>query len=233
MSLCKIAICDDDRAQTGYLTGLVHEWEKEKGLLAQIHVFESAEQFLFQYAEEKDFDILLLDIEMGGMNGVELARKIRRDNRELQIIFITGYMEYIAEGYDVEALHYLLKPVTGEKLAGVLDRGIERLKSKRKSLLLNIGDETVRVPLYEIRYLEVCKNYVTIHSGEDYTVKRTLAQLEQQLDEAFARTGRSYIVNLQYVKKITRAEVFLKDGTALPLSRGLYEEINRAFIRYF
>lgn len=233
MSLCKIAICDDDRTQIQYLTSLVSEWERERGLLAKIRVFESAEQFLFQYAEEKDIDILLLDIEMGGMNGVELAKRIRQDNRELQIIFITGYMEYIGEGYDVEALHYLLKPVAQDRLADVLDRGLERLKGRRKSLLLSIGDETVRLPLYEIRYLEVCKNYVTVHGKEDYTVKKTLAQLEQQLDEAFARTGRSYIVNLQYVKKITRTEVFLKDGAVLPLSRGLYEDLNRAFIRYF
>ena len=90
-----------------------------------------------------------------------------------------------------------------------------------------------RVPLHEIRSMEVRQNYVTIHAGEDYTVKRTLSDIEKDLDESFFRTGRSFIVNLRYVRKITKTEVFLKEGGAVPLSRGLYHSINQAVIRYF
>ncbi|MDE5823643.1 MAG: LytTR family transcriptional regulator, partial [Lachnospiraceae bacterium] len=84
-----------------------------------------------------------------------------------------------------------------------------------------------------IRYLEVQRNYVTIYAEEPYTVKKTLGELEKELDESFFRTGRSFIVNLQFVKKITKSQVFLKDGTQVPLSRGLYEAVNRAMIAYF
>ena len=110
-----IAICDDEQAEIDYLSTLVNQWASRKGVAIQLNEFPSAESFLFAY-EGQHTDILLLDIEMGGMDGVTLAKKIRLMNKEVQIIFVTGYMEYIADGYDVEALHYLLKPVSEEKL---------------------------------------------------------------------------------------------------------------------
>lgn len=229
----RLAICDDNQADVIYLSSFLEKWAEKEEKSLKIESFPSAETFLFQYEEEKSFDILLLDIEMGDMNGIELARKIRRENHSVQIIFITGYMEYIAEGYDVEALHYLLKPVTEEKLYGVLDRAAERLKSKEKELCLTLPGSVTRIALCEIRYLEVRRNYVTIHGVEDYTVKKTLNELEEELDGSFCRTGRSYIVNLHFVKKITRTQVILKDGREIPLSRNCYEKMNRAVIQYF
>ena len=229
----RLAICDDDQADVVYLQSFLEKWAESTQTALKIESYPSAEAFLFQYEEDKSFDLLLLDIEMGEMSGVELARKIRLENRSVQIIFITGYMEYIAEGYDVEALHYLLKPVTAEKLYGVLDRAAERLKSKEKELCLALPGTVVRIALCEIRYLEVQRNYVTIHGEEAYTVKKTLNELEEELDERFFRTGRSHIVNLHFVKKITKTQVILKDGRELPLSRNLYEKMNRAMIQYF
>lgn len=220
MNTYKIAICDDDKTQRENLTALVKEWAKKKEQFIQLTTFESAESFLFQYAEEKDFDMLLLDIEMGQMNGVELAKAVRREDKEVQIIFITGYMDYISDGYDVEALHYLLKPVSTEKLSDVLDRAAQHLKSRDKSILFHLQGEVVRIPLYEIRYMEVRQNYVTIHANEEYTIKKTLRELEQNLDERFYCIGRSYLVNLYEIRKITRTDVYLKDETVLPLSRG-------------
>lgn len=229
----RLAICDDEQADVVYLQSLLEKWAESTRATLKIERYSSAEAFLFQYEEDKAFDLLLLDIEMGEMSGVELARKIRQENRAVQIIFITGYMEYIAEGYDVEALHYLLKPVTAEKLFAVLDRAAERLKSKEKELCLALPGTVVRIPFHEIRYLEVQRNYVTVHGAEAYTVKKTLNELEGELDERFCRTGRSYIVNLLFVKKITKTQVVLKDGKEIPLSRNFYEKMNRAMIQYF
>lgn len=233
MSSYQIAVCEDNTTQSEYVTELVKAWAQQRQHMVHISAFESAESFLFRYAEDKSFDILLLDIEMGKMSGVELAKQIRRENREVQIIFITGYMDYIAEGYDVEALHYLLKPLSAEKLCSVLDRAVMRVRDQEHCILLRIGDEMVRIPLYEIRYLEVQKNYVTIHAEKDYEVKKPLRELEKELDGSFFKTGRSYWVNLRYVMQTTKQEAVLKDGTKVPLSRGLYEALNRAIIGYF
>lgn len=229
----RLAICDDNETDIKYIASLISGWSKASGNTVELHAFPSAEAFLFEYEDNKSYDILLLDIEMGGMNGVELAGRIRKDNRTVQIIFVTGYMEYIGEGYDVEALHYLIKPVTQDKISAVLDRGAERLKYRENTLLLTTADGTVRVPLYEIRYLEVYRNYVTVHAKEEYTVKKTLNEMERELDDSFFRTGRSFIINLRFVKKVTRTDIYMKDGTVVPLSKNLYEDINRAIIRYF
>lgn len=228
----RVSICDDEPAQRSFLKEIAEKWAKSRQISIEVQGFESAEEFLFKEAEQET-EILLLDIELKQMNGVELAKKVRRENREMQIIFVTGYMDYLQDGYDVEALHYLLKPVTEEKLFQVLDRAAERLKTSGKALLLSCRGETVRIPFYEIRYLEVQKNYVTVHAAEDVEVKMTLSELEEKLDESFCRTGRSFIVNLRFVKRITKAEVVLNDDTAVPLSRGMYEQVNQAMIRYF
>ena len=109
---CRIAICDDRAEDAGFVRDLLDTWAAERDTPIQVEVFSSAEGFLFRYAEDKAFDILLLDIEMGAMDGVTMAKRVRKDNEAIQIIFITGYSDYIAEGYEVAALHYLMKPVS-------------------------------------------------------------------------------------------------------------------------
>lgn len=226
----KIAICDDNGVDCRYIERLVQEWAIEESVSVRLDCFPSAEAFLFHYEEQKNYDIMLLDIEMGQMDGVQLAKSIRKENEAVQIIFITGYSEYIAEGYEVAALHYLMKPVSSQKLAQVLNRAVEKLAKNERMLYLEQAGEMVCIPLFEIRYLEVHQNYVTIHSKQKYTVKKTLAEFEKELDERFFRTGRSYIVNLTHVQRVTKTEVRLTDGSQVPLSRGMYDAINKAII---
>lgn len=226
----KIAICDDSAVDRDYTAGMVEAWARDRGILLILRKFPSAEAFLFQYAEEKDWDILLLDIEMGALDGVSMAKTVRKENEAAQIVFLTGYSDYIAEGYEVAALHYLMKPIKSEKLRVVLDRAAEKRKQQDRCLNLELSGEMVRLPFYEIRYLEVRQNYVTLHAKREYTVKRTLGEFEKELDQRFFRVGRSLILNLKDVRRVTRTEVRLSDGTVLPLPRGAYEPLNRAII---
>lgn len=226
----KIAICDDSAVDRDYTAGMVEAWARDRGILLILRKFPSAEAFLFQYAEEKDWDILLLDIEMGALDGVSMAKTVRKENEAVQIVFLTGYSDYIAEGYEVAALHYLMKPIKSEKLRVVLDRAAEKRKQQDRCLNLELSGEMVRLPFYEIRYLEVRQNYVTLHAKREYTVKRTLGEFEKELDQRFFRVGRSLILNLKDVCRVTRTEVRLSDGTVLPLPRGAYEPLNRAII---
>lgn len=228
--MISIAICDDEHEERTYVTGLVQDWATTRNHATRVRHFQSAEAFLFAYEDDQAYDILLLDIQMQGLDGVSLARQVRAGNKEAQIIFITGYMEYIADGYDVEALNYLLKPVTAQKLTAVLDRAVEKLAQVEKAIFIQQGGENIRIPLYEIRYLEVMHNHVTIHAGIKYKVKKTLAALEEELDQNFFRVGRSFIVNLRYVRKSTKTEVYLADGITIPLSRGMYAALNQAII---
>ena len=226
----KMAICDDSNADREYVLKMVNRWAAEAGQVVHTDTFTSAENFLFHYAEESDYDILLLDIEMGAMDGVTMAKQLRKNNDTVQIVFITGYSDYISEGYEVAALHYLMKPVKEEKLCSVLYRAAEKLAKNEKVLTFEVGGEMVRVPIYQIRYADVLGNYVTIHALTDTTVKMTLGELEKQLDECFYRVGRSTIINLTQINRVTKTEIKLADGDVIPLPRGAYDGINRAII---
>lgn len=228
----EIAICDDEEKQRAYVKSLVEEWLHQTFHHADMKEYASSEQFLFEQAYERT-QILFLDIEMQKMDGIALAREIRKHNRQMQIIFVTGYMEYIQEGYDVEALHYLLKPVSQEKLNGVLERAIERLKTADAVLTAWCGGEFIRIPLKEIHYIESDRNYNIIHADAEYEIRGTLAELEEKTDEAFVRVGRSYLVNLNAVRKITKTEIVLSTGECIPVPRGSYKKLNEAFIKYF
>ena len=228
----RVAIVDDSRADAEFVQRIMNSWAEQRLIDIRAEVFTTAEVFLFRYAEDKEWDILLLDIEMGAMDGVTMAKRVRQNNEAVQIVFITGYSDYIAEGYEVAALHYLMKPVNREKLLTVLDRAMEKRKQEERCLNLESYGEMVRIPFYEIRFLDVRQNYVTVHAKADYTVKRTLGDFEKELDDRFCRVGRGMILNLKYIQRVTKTEVRLSDGTVLPLPRGAYEPLNRAIIAH-
>lgn len=226
----KIGICDDDAAQVALTEKLTAQWAQENGHDAKIKTYKNAESLLFDFAGESDFDILMLDIEMGEMDGVTLAKNIRAKSDFVQIIFITGYSDYISDGYDVAALHYLMKPLKSEKLFEVLSRAAMKLKKDGKMITLKTADEIIRLPIREIKYIDVYKNDITIHAKRSITVRKTLSEIETELDSRFFRTGRQSIINLDYVRRTTKNSVYLAGGEEVPLPRGAYEAINRAII---
>ena len=226
-----IAICDDSEADRKYIYDMVDEWALVQGHSVHITSFESAENFMFCYDDRNDYDILLLDIEMGDMDGVAMAKKLRKQDDNVQIVFITGYSDYIAEGYEVAALHYLMKPVKKEKLLSVLDRAVEKLSKNEKMINMELVGELVRIPIYQIRYADVLENYVTVHAAQEYTFKMTLSDLQKELDERFLRVGRSCIVNLTQISRVTKTLIKLSDGTEIPLPRGAFDAVNRAIIK--
>ena len=167
---------------------------------------------------------------MKKMDGVTLAKKIRQDNEAMQIVFITGYSDYILEGYEVSALNYLMKPIYEEKLMMVLDKAIEKLAKNDKVLTFTTNSEMIRVPIYQINYVEVFGNYITIHANDEIKIKMTLSELEKELDERFYRVGRSIIVNLTQISRVTKKEIKLNSGILIPLPRNAYDKLNRAII---
>lgn len=230
----KVSIIDDSPVDTEYVAALVTRWADTAGHSLGICTFPSAEAFLFQYEEEQEFDILLLDIEMKEMNGVDLAKKIRQSNDRVQIVFITGYPDFIAEGYEVSALHYLMKPVSGEKLFAVLDKAAANLAKTEKRLRVTYDRRTDFVPLSQILYIEAQKQYVLIHTfRETYRMKQSFAETIDALDEFFIKCQRSFCVNLRHVKQIKGDGVLLKNGGEVPISRGMAEKLGKAMIRLF
>lgn len=230
----KIAICDDQETDREYVSALVQRWSKETGHTTSVAFFSSAENFLFHYEDEDDYDILLLDIEMGAMDGVQLAKKLRQTNQAVQIVFITGFPDFMAEGYEVSALHYLMKPVSKEKLFEVLDKAARNLDKQEKRLLITFDRQTEFVPLSKITYIEAQKQYVVVHTEDrEYRMKASLTETEKELDEYFFRCQRSFNVNLRHVLRINGDTVELKNGTLVPISRGMAQKIGKEIIRLF
>lgn len=228
----KIAICDDEQNQIEYIASLVTSWSACEGHNCEVHTFASAEAFLFAYEDDKAYDILLLDVEMKNMDGIELAKHIRKDNNRAEIIFITSHFEFAGEGYEVDALHYLTKPVPADKLSKVLSKATEKLSAEPPSVIITCDGETVKVFESDILYVESFLHYIVIHTkNKEYKIKESISAFETTLSDSFYRIHRSYLVSLKHITRISRTSVHI-GSTELPLSRGKYDGINRAFIEH-
>jgi DNA-binding LytR/AlgR family response regulator len=230
----RIAVCDDEHAQTEYTKMLVTKWASENNINITLDMFDSAENFKSARSEDKTFDILLLDIQMSGQNGVELAREIRKSDNKLSIIFITGFADYMSEGYDVSALHYLMKPIKEGKLFEVLNKAAANLQKDSRVILFPKSGGGVKIKADDIMYAEVLSHIVVLHlaDGGKEEFQMRISDMEKLLGGGFFKCHRSYIVSMKYVRRVTKSAVILEDGREIPLSRSLYDEANQAFIKY-
>lgn len=233
-----IGICDDDRTVLENLAREVEGWAKEKAELCSVECFLTADSFLFAWDEKKDMDVLLLDIEMPGMNGMKLARQLRQKGEHISIIFVTGNSEYALEGYDLEAVSYLVKPVKREKLYTALDRARERAGSREALLVSIAAGEVEKVYIADICFLE-SQGHETIlwkRDGTKISCKVNLQRLEQELQEKsddFFRPHRSYLIHMGCVERITKKEAQMEGGLLIPIARGKWEALNQAYMKYF
>lgn len=228
-----IAICDDNEDQIKELRRLLGEWSVDKPFALNIDEYISAESFLFSYAD-KPCDLILLDIEMKQLNGMELARKLRAKNDMLPIIFITGYSDYISEGYDVEALHYLIKPVSDSKLFNVLDKFTQKIAATEQ-IVLSCDSEIIHISPDNITYIEAKgrKTAVYLSDGKTLNCNMSISRFADMTLQGFVRCHRSYLVNLRFLKIVGRTEITLDNGGTVPLSRREYDNVNRAFIEFY
>lgn len=229
-----IAICDDNENQISELRRLLDEWAADKPFALAIEEYISAESFLFSY-HDKPCDLLLLDIEMRGINGMELAKRLRSNGDMLPIVFITGYSDYISEGYDVEALHYLLKPVSKEKLFAVLDKYVEKHSVKADELLIETANGATHISADRITYIEAFGRKTAVHLSDNTVIDctRSISKFSAMQVNGFVNSHRSYIVNLRYIRTIGKTALILDNGEEIPLSRRLYSDVNRQFIDFY
>lgn len=230
-----VAICEDVAAERDYLIGLLQKWQQRGGHKLQVSTFISAERFWSAYEDGFRPELLLLDVEMPGQNGMELAKKLRKLHDDTPLVFITGYSDYMADGYDVAALHYLLKPVSEQALERVLNRALEQLQHQRKYLLCAVDGMMQKIYFDEIQYIEVLSHTVTIHGdgGKDYSLHMTIRELEQKLGHDFCRCHRSFLINLARIRQIKKTDILLDSGVEVPMSRRLAASVNQAFFAYY
>ena len=240
----RIAYCEDEPAQRSRMELLLHTFAERKRLPLTVEAFSDSAAFLFQYPNSYPFDLIFLDIDLGGMDGMALARKIRETDSEVPILFLTNHREYVFEGYEVQAFRYLLKPVTEDTLFPLLDE-LQTMRGQEKPhLLLSLGGETQKLFLSDLLFVESDNHYLTLHTAAGTeTFKKNLSEFREELSaawqasggtgECFAAAHRSYLVNLAHVERITRTECLLSDGTKIPVSRGCYASLNQVFLQFY
>lgn len=234
--LVKVAIVEDETELHDYYGKMIEVWGNERNIRVITTFIENAEEYLFKYDGQNIFDIIFLDVCMKDMNGMELAHEIRKFDRNVQIVFLTGNAEYVFEGYEIGAVRYLIKPVEESELAKALDACMEKLGSGRDDyLMIKYQGENLRLSRNEIVLIKVDGHYLQMRTtNQAYEWKGSLKEMMDKLDPArFVMANRSIVVNLEYVNKITREECILENGETIPVSRGAYGPLNDAFMKYF
>ena len=230
MPMYRVALCEDEAVDRNHLAGLCQDLFAVWGVEAEVVPFPSADALLAAETGGADFDLYLLDIQMAGTSGLELARQLYSQGVRDRIIFVTGAPGYALEGYDAEPLHYLLKPVDQERLESALRRALERREPR--TVRFQRDGATVSLPLREIRYLE-SRNHgvvVRLESGDRF-FSISLTEAERLVPPGmFQRCHKSYLVNLNRVERATHAGVLLTDGERLPMSRSCYTAFQNALV---
>lgn len=235
----KLAIIEDEQVHTDLLSQYVEMWSKDRNIPVAITPFSSAESFLFTWEEQRDFDVLLVDIQMKEMTGMEMAKRVREQDPDIAIIFTTGIADYMEEGYEVEAMHYLLKPVSREKLCQCMDRVLQR-ESHEQFLLVKTKEETLKLSVKAIMYVEAmghgCMIEFCSQTGRTFQVEaaESISELEKRLSAIdFVRCHRAYLCRIDKIRYISRAWIEMDNGSRILVSRRLYSYVNQRFISYF
>lgn len=163
----RICFCDDEASTRSQFERMAAAWAEQRGEAAELQLYNSAEQLLFEVgqpeAQELAFDLILLDIQMGGMDGITLARQLRAQDKRVTLAFLTAAREYVFEGYEVQAVRYLLKPMQQEKVFELLDLARQNLQ-EQPSLILNCADEKKKLYLSQIAAIEAQGHYLIFHT---------------------------------------------------------------------
>ena len=219
--MLRIGICDDSAdARIALKAALERAMDRRKGE-GTFFEFSSGEgllRWLEKHAGE--LDMVFLDIEMGELDGMETARRLRSADEGLQLVFVTGYTDYVFDGYSVGALGYLMKPPKPDQLDGVLDRAAEaRLREGDQAFLCRSGETLYRIPKKSILYFASDRRQVTCVSAvRTYTFYGKLDDVERDVGESFVRVHQRYLVRTAAVERMEGSQVFV-GGEALPVSR--------------
>lgn len=226
----RIAVCDDEAEYCNHIQTMIEKIYHSLDVIVDTY---QTGQDLLRWFPERKYDLIFLDIEMPGIDGISLARRLRERKKELRLVFLTSHMEYALKGYEVQALRYLTKPVQEDKLKEVLSYVMEQMQGQRIIWLKTNGGEE-RVSVSDILYLEAQdQNILILTAEQSYTVRYNLRDFERELREyGFFRIHRGYLVSLGKISAVRKNEVTLDGGTVLPLSRTKEKPLKEALYQY-
>lgn len=229
----KIAICEDDAIFANSLAQTSREVLGEMGIPFSIDFYTGGEELMQVITgDTSQYQLLLLDILMDGMNGLELARRIRAAGGEMTLVFITGTEAFSLQGYEVRAHQYLLKPVRKADLRKIFEYDHRQLY-RHRFITIRQGAVWRKVSMEDILYLETHGRKVAVYlAGEMIFYPGKLSELEMQLPgNIFIRCHQSFTINIQTISEIRRNEAFWPDGRSVPISRAHLQQVQSAFLK--
>ncbi len=224
-----VGVCDDQIAFTEYMYRLIGQYAKEKKEEISVKQFNSAEELLKSLEEKESFEILFLDIEMKGMDGIALGKKLREKAYRILIVYVSGYDKYLRQLFEIEPFRFCSKPVDENELFDILDKAIARIRIRsRETFRFQYGKNVVNLLCADISYLESSGRKIIVHSVNGvYEYYDKLDHAEHELaGRRFVRIHKAYLINMDYVEAFQYEKVALRDGTILNIS-----EKNRARVR--
>ncbi len=226
----RIAVCDDEEEFRFQIRDMIDKIYNSMDVI--VDIFSDGRKLLERF-DAMPYDVLFLDIEMPAMDGITLAKKLRERSENVFLVFLTGHVEYALEGYEVNALRYLTKPVKEDKLREVLKYVMDKNTSKRQLMVKSDGEE-LRLSIPDILYFEAQNQYVMIYTlKEEHLVRANMADFETQLkNDGFFRVHRSYLISLSKVKKIVKSDVVMEGGASLPISRNNLKPLKEALYSF-
>lgn len=226
-----IAVCDDEKIIREQIQSLI---EKQKAD-SHVETYETGDALL---AAGKHFDMVFLDIQMEGRNGIETAKMLRKREEDTVLIFITGVKEYVFDAFDVAAFHYLLKPIQEEKFTEVFERAVREVEKHKEAiqeqqLFVKTKSHNLTLNQKDILYVENRGRKVEIHTtGKVIEIYAVMSELENQLGSGFYRCHRGYLVNMAHITEYDSDSISLNNGDSIYLAKERYSEFVKEYMRY-
>ena len=237
--MLRILVCDDDSSFAEKLQTQIEIILKKDSTKVKIHTYNSLETIGDPILRSCDIAFLDIDFANNDYSGLDIARKLRSMRSDAVIIFVTNYIEYAPEGYEVQAFRYSLKSDIFEKLENYLQLSITKLQSSREKFKIQVNGEIIDIPIEDILYVESQRHTVTLLVQKDkqgkhfkeYTCYAAIGELEKQLAPlGFLRAHKSYLINMKYIKKYQCREIQLTNNTILRSSVKNYREQKEKYL---
>ena len=233
MAAMRVAIVDDEAEVRKELSDYLHRFQEESGVELEAVPFASADAFLAGYT--MGWNIIIFDIDMPGINGMDAARRIRETDRAVTIMFMTNLAQYAIAGYEVDASDYILKPIDYYDFSMKFHRTVEKAAHKIEHVIqIKTAEGIRRVHVTKILYVEVLSNYLHIHTedGRTYVTRGNMQTAAGILSKyAFVRCHRSYMVNLRHVERVLNSEITVA-GQTLPVGRAFRDDVKHRYMQF-
>lgn len=233
--MIRIGICDDLVEQLQIQEGMVRNIVCRLGLNAEIKCFQSGEDLLWEIEQKGNMDIMLLDIEMGGINGVETARRIRKKDNRVILFFISCYDQYCKEIINVQPFRFIDKPVSETELESAFEEAFKVMFQKEEIFEYTYKKVPYKIWINKIRYFQSDKRQVNLFSTEGVSsFYKKLDEVEAQLEQMnikFLRISKSYLVNMNYVKEFRYEKIVMDDGKEFKIGPRYKDKIRKSYIQ--